>query len=129
MSEHFMGNRIPHMYPSMCGFQKQPLHPRHQQRMKQIQLLPPNGGQLSEEEQIDKNHDILPADVADQIEVHEYENVSDEDDENEFDNDELKSSKKKSKSKSGKNWKTCFFVIIKERNQYDSLKIFLTFQT
>ena len=63
-------------------------------------ILPPDGGQLSEEEQIDENNDILPADVAGQIEVHEYENVSDEDDENEFDNDELQPSKKKSKSKS-----------------------------
>ena len=102
MSEHFMGNRIPHMYPSMCSFQKQPLQPCHQQRMKQIQLLLPDGGQIPEEEQINKNNDILPADVADQIEVHEYENVSDEDDENELDNDELKSSKKKSKSKTKK---------------------------
>ena len=61
--------------------------------------LPPDGGQLLEEEQIDENNDILPADVVVQIEVHEYENVSDEDDENEFDNDELQSSKKKSESK------------------------------
>ena len=52
-------------------------------------ILPPDGGQLSEEEQIDENNDILPADVAGQIEVHEYENVSGEDDENEFDTDEL----------------------------------------
>ena len=63
-------------------------------------ILPPNGGQLSEEEQIDENNDILTADVAAEIEVHEYENVSDEDDENEFDNDEIQPSKKKSKSKS-----------------------------
>ena len=52
-------------------------------------ILSSDGRQLSEEEQIDKNNDILPADAAGQIEVHEYENVSDEDDENEFDNDEL----------------------------------------
>ena len=63
-------------------------------------ILQPDGGQLSEEEQIDENNDILSADVAGQIEVHEYGNVSDEDDENEFDNDELQPSKKKSKSKS-----------------------------
>ena len=88
-------------------------------------ILPPNGRQLSEEEQIDENNDILPTDVAGQIEVHEYENVSDQDDENEFDNDELQPSKKKSKSKSV----IIFFVIIKERNQYESSKIFLTFQT
>ena len=56
-------------------------------------ILPPDGGQLSEEEQIDENNDILPADVAGQIEVHGYENISDEDDEN----DELQPSKKKSK--------------------------------
>ena len=56
-------------------------------------ILPPDGGQLSEEEQIDENNDILPADEAGQIEVHEYENVSDEDDENEFDNNELQPSK------------------------------------
>ena len=56
-------------------------------------ILPPNGGQLSEEEQIDENNDILTADVAAEIEVHEYENVSDEDDENEFDNNELQPSK------------------------------------
>ena len=31
----------------------------------------------------------MPADVAGQIKVDEYENVSDEDDKNEFDNDEL----------------------------------------
>ena len=42
-------------------------------------ILPPNGGQLSEEEQIDENNDFLPADVTGQIEVHEYENVRDED--------------------------------------------------
>ena len=35
----------------------------------------------------------MPADVAGQIEVHGYENISDEDDEN----DELQPSKKKSK--------------------------------
>ena len=64
-----------------------------------IVILPPDGGQ-SEEEQIDENNDILPADVAGQIEGHEYGNVSDEDDENEVDNDELQPSKKKSKSKS-----------------------------
>ena len=63
-------------------------------------ILPPDGGQLSEEKQIDENNDILPADVAGQIEVHEYENVSEEDDETEFDNDELQPSKKKSKSES-----------------------------
>ena len=56
-------------------------------------ILPLDGGQLSEEEQTDKNNAILPADVAGQIEVHEYENLSDEDDENEFDNDELQPSK------------------------------------
>ena len=58
-------------------------------------ILPPDGGQLSEEEQIDENNDILPADVAGKIEVRGY-----EDDKNEFDNDELQSSKKKSKCKS-----------------------------
>ena len=63
-------------------------------------ILPPDDGQLSEEKQIDESNDILPADVAGHIEMHEYENVSDEDDENEFDNDELQPSKKKSKSKS-----------------------------
>ena len=62
-------------------------------------ILPPDGGQLSEEEQIDENNDILPADVARQSEVHEYENVSDEDDENDFDNDELQPSKKNLKVK------------------------------
>ena len=56
-------------------------------------ILPLDGGQFSEEEQIDEYNDILPADVAGQIEVHEYENVSDEDDENEFDNNELQPSK------------------------------------
>ena len=35
-------------------------------------ILPPDDGQLSEEEQIDENNDVLPADVAGQIEVHEY---------------------------------------------------------
>ena len=62
-------------------------------------ILPLDGGQLSEEEQIDENNDILPADVAGQIEVRDYENVSDEDDENEFDNDELQPSNNKSKTK------------------------------
>ena len=62
--------------------------------------MPPDGGQLSEEKQIDENNYILPADIAGKIEVHEYGNVSDEGDENEFDNDELRPSKKKSKSKS-----------------------------
>ena len=62
--------------------------------------LPPDDGQLSEEEQIDQNNDILPADVAGQIEVHEYKNVRDEDDQDAFDNDELQLPKKKSKSKS-----------------------------
>ena len=52
---------------------------------KDLVKLPPDGGQLSEEEQIDENNDILPAVVYGQIEVHEYENVSDEGDENEFD--------------------------------------------
>ena len=42
----------------------------------------------------------MPADVAGQIEVHEYNNISEEDDEDLFDNDELQPSKKKSKSKS-----------------------------
>ena len=42
-------------------------------------ILPPDDGQLSEEKQIDQNNDILPADVAGQIEVHEYNNISDED--------------------------------------------------
>ena len=62
-------------------------------------ILPPDDGHLSEEEQIDENSDILPGDVAGRIEVHEYGNVSDEDDKNEFDDDELQPSKKKSKSK------------------------------
>ena len=97
-------------------------------------ILPPDDGQLSEEEQIDQKNDILPADVAGQIEVHEYNNVSDEDDQDAFDNYELQQPKKKSKSKSvtnqgGKNRKTRFFVLIKEKNQYDSLRIFPTFQT
>ena len=56
-------------------------------------ILPLDGKQLSEEELIDENNDILPADVAGQIEVHECENVSGEDDKNEFDNDELEPSK------------------------------------
>ena len=30
-------------------------------------ILPPDGGQLSEEEQIDEKNDILPADVAGQL--------------------------------------------------------------
>ena len=59
----------------------------------EIDLVIPDGGQLSEEEQIDENNDILPGDVAGQIEVHEYGNVSDEDDKNEFDDDELQPSK------------------------------------
>ena len=42
----------------------------------------------------------MPANVAGQIEVHEYNNISDEDDEDLFDNDELQPLKKKSKSKS-----------------------------
>ena len=63
-------------------------------------ILSPDDEQLSEEEQIDQNNDILPADVAGQIEVHEYNNVSDEDDQDAFDNDELQPPKKKSKSKS-----------------------------
>ena len=62
-------------------------------------ILPPDDGQLSEE-QIDQNNDILPADVAGQTEVHEYNNVSDEDDQDAFDNDELQPPKKKFKSKS-----------------------------
>ena len=62
-------------------------------------MLPPDGGQLSKEEQINENNNILPADVAGQTELHEYENVSDEGDKNEFDNDELQPLKKKSKSK------------------------------
>ena len=41
----------------------------------------------------------MPGDAAGRIEVHEYGNVSDEDDKNEFDDDELQPSKKKSKSK------------------------------
>ena len=63
-------------------------------------ILPPDDGQLSEEEQIDENNDILPADVAGQIEVHEYNNVSDEDEQDAFDNDELQPPKRKSESKS-----------------------------
>ena len=62
-------------------------------------ILPPDDGQLLKEEQIGQNNDILPADVAGQIEVHEYNNVSDEDDQDAFDNDELQPPKKKSKSK------------------------------
>ena len=42
----------------------------------------------------------MPADVAGQIEVHEHNNISDEDDKDVFDNDELQPLKKKSKSKS-----------------------------
>ena len=60
-------------------------------------ILPPDDGQLSEEEQTDQNNDILPADVAGQIEVHQYNNISDEDDQDAFDNDELQPPKKKSK--------------------------------
>ena len=53
-------------------------------------ILPPKDEQLSEEKQIDQN----------KIEVHEYNNVSDEDDQDAFDNDGLQLPKKKSKSKS-----------------------------
>ena len=42
----------------------------------------------------------MPADVAGQIEVHEYNNVSDEDEQDAFDNNELQPPKKKSKNKS-----------------------------
>ena len=35
-------------------------------------ILRPDDGQLSEEEQIDENNDVLPAHVAGQMEVHEY---------------------------------------------------------
>ena len=65
---------------------------------KNLVILPSDDGQLSEEEQIDQNNDILPADIAGQIEVHEYNTVSDEDDQDAFDNDELQPPKKKSKS-------------------------------
>ena len=58
-------------------------------------ILSLDGVQLSEEEQIDENNDIFPADVTGHIEVREYENESDEDDEHEFDNDKLQKSKNK----------------------------------
>ena len=48
----------------------------------------------------DDNNDILLADVASQIDVHEYNNINDEENEDVFDKDELKLLKKKSKSKS-----------------------------
>ena len=63
-------------------------------------ILPPDDGQSSSEEQIEQNNNILPADVAGQIEVHKYNNVSDEDDQDAFGTDELQPLKKKSKSKS-----------------------------
>ena len=62
-------------------------------------ILPPDDGQLSEEEQIDQNNNILPAGVAGQIEVHEYNNASDEDEQDAFDNDELQPPKKNLKVK------------------------------
>ena len=46
------------------------------------------------------NNDILLADVASQIDAHEYNNISDEENEDIFDNGQLKLLKKKSKSKS-----------------------------
>ena len=98
MSQHFMGNRIPHMYVKLS--ETTTTATSSAADVIDLVILPPDGGQLSEEEQINENNDILPADVAGQIIVHEYQNVSDEDDENEFDNDELQPSKKKSKSKS-----------------------------
>ena len=39
--------------------------------------------------QIDGNDDTFPVDVAGQIEVHEYNNMGDEDDEDLFDGEEL----------------------------------------
>ena len=82
MSDHFMGNHILTMYQCMFGLQKQQLQPWHQQQMElDLVILPPDDGNLSEEEQIDGNNDTLPADVAGQVEVHEYDNESDGDDE------------------------------------------------
>ena len=82
-----MGNRIPHMYVKLSETTSTATSSAAD--VIDLVILPPDGGQLSEEEQINENNDILPADVAGQIIVHEYQNVSDEDDENEFDNDEL----------------------------------------
>ena len=69
------------------------------------------------------------------MELHEHNNISDEDDEGVLNNYELQLLKKNLKVKvwgknlRGKKRKTCFWVIIKKRNQYYSLKIFPTFQT
>ena len=38
----------------------------------EVVILPPDDGQLSEEEQIHRKNDTLPADAAGQIEVREY---------------------------------------------------------
>ena len=101
MSEHFIGNRIPQHVSKYVGL-SEVATAATSSAVDEIDLviLPPDGGQLSEEEQINETNNILPEDVAGQIEVHEYENVSYEDDENEFDNDELQPLKKKSKNKS-----------------------------
>ena len=101
MSEHFIGNRIP-QHVSKYVRLSEVATAATSSAVDEIDLviLPPDGGQLSEEEQINENNNTLPEDVAGQIEVHEYENVSYEDDENEFDNDELQPLKKKSKNKS-----------------------------
>ena len=101
MSEHFIGNRIP-QHVSKYVRLSEVATAATSSAVDEIDLviLPPDGGQLSEEEQINETNNILPEDVAGQIEVHEYENVSYEDDENEFDNDELQPLKKKSKNKS-----------------------------
>ena len=101
MSEHFIGNLIP-QHVSKYVRLSEVATAATSSAVDEIDLviLPPDGGQLSEEEQINETNNILPEDVAGQIEVHEYENVSYEDDENEFDNDELQPLKKKSKNKS-----------------------------
>ena len=101
MSEHFIGNRIPQHVSKYLRL-SEVATAATSSAVDEIDLviLPPDGGQLSEEEQINETNNILPEDVAGQIEVHEYENVSYEDDENEFDNDELQPLKKKSKNKS-----------------------------
>ena len=54
-----------------------------------VVILPPDDDQLSKKKQIDGNDDTFPVDVAGQIEVHEYNNMGDEDDEDLFDGEEL----------------------------------------
>ena len=50
---------------------------------------PCDDSQLSEEEQINRNNETLPEDVTGRIKVHEYNNISHEDDEDVFDIDKL----------------------------------------